>query len=85
MTSAGPGQPVGSGPTDPGPAGPDPSDRTPWAGRAAALIRLGLALLGFMLALLAIAFDDHRLGWAGIALLAGSLIARLLQRRRGQV
>jgi hypothetical protein len=43
-------------------------------------IRMALALLGFMLALLAIAFDDHRLGWAGIVLLAGSLLLRLAQR-----
>jgi hypothetical protein len=49
------------------------------------VIRTALALLGFMLALLAVAFDDHRLGWAGIALLAGSLLLRLLQQRRRSV
>ena len=85
MTSDADSGPSGPpGPADPGPPDPDPSDRTP-SGRGAALVRLGLALVGFMLALLAIAFDDHRLGWAGIALLAGSLIARLLQVRRARV
>ena len=48
-------------------------------------IRIALALIGFMLALLAIAFDDHRLGWAGIVLLAGSLFLRLIQQRRRSV
>lgn len=63
------------------PAGrPGPSRRVP-----VTVIRTALALLGFMLALLAVAFDDHRLGWAGIALLAGSLLLRLLQQRRRSV
>jgi len=44
-------------------------------------IRVLLALAGFAVALLAIALEDHRLGWGAIALLAASLIARLAQRR----
>jgi len=44
-------------------------------------LRLGLALAGFAVAVLAIALENHRLGWAAIALLIGSLIVRLLHRR----
>ena len=44
-------------------------------------LRIGLALAGFAVALLAIALEDHRVGWGAIALLVGSLIVRLLQRR----
>jgi uncharacterized membrane protein len=44
-------------------------------------VRLGLALAGMAAALLAVAFDEGRLAWAAIALLAGALIVRLLQRR----
>jgi hypothetical protein len=44
------------------------------------LLRVGLALAGFTLALLAVALEDRRLGWGAIALLIGSLIVRLLQR-----
>jgi hypothetical protein len=44
-------------------------------------LRIGLALAGFAVALLAIALEDHRVGWGAIALLLGSLILRLLQRR----
>lgn len=46
-----------------------------------AALRIGLALAGFAVAVLAIALEDHRLGWAAIALLLGSLIVRLLDRR----
>lgn len=46
-------------------------------------MRIGLALAGFAVALLALAFEDHRLGWGAIALLAGSLLIRLLARRAG--
>lgn len=46
-------------------------------------LRIGLALAGFAVALLALAFEDHRLGWGAIALLAGSLLIRLLARRAG--
>jgi Flp pilus assembly protein TadB len=45
-------------------------------------LRLGLALAGFVVALLGVALDDSRLGWAAIALLAASLILRLLLRTR---
>lgn len=44
-------------------------------------LRLGLALSGFVVALLALAYGDQRLVWGSIALLTGSLIVRLLQRR----
>ena len=44
-------------------------------------IRIGLALAGFVVAVLAIALEDHRIGWAAIALLIGALIVRLIQRR----
>jgi uncharacterized membrane protein len=47
-----------------------------------AAIRIGLALAGFAAALLAVAFEDRRLSWAAIALLAASLLIRLIQRRR---
>jgi hypothetical protein len=69
-------------PEDPA-AGPD-QPPAPRRGLGS-VIRIALALLGFMLALLAIAFDDHRLGWAGILLLAGSLVLRLVQQRRRSV
>jgi hypothetical protein len=45
-------------------------------------MRLGLAFGGFAVALLALAFQDQRLGWGAIALLGGSLVVRLVQRRR---
>jgi len=44
-------------------------------------LRLGLALAGFIVALLALASGNQRLVWGSIALLTGSLIVRLLQRR----
>jgi hypothetical protein len=44
-------------------------------------LRIGLALLGFLLALLSVALDDHRLAWAAIAVLAVSLIIRLVRRK----
>jgi hypothetical protein len=46
-------------------------------------LRLGLALAGLALALLSVTLDDGRLAWAAIALLAASLIFRLLLRKRG--
>jgi hypothetical protein len=49
---------------------------------SATVLRIGLALAGFAVAVLAVALEDHRLGWAAIALLLASLIVRLLQRRR---
>jgi uncharacterized membrane protein len=45
-------------------------------------LRLGLALAGMAVALLAVALNEGRLAWAAIALLAGALIVRLLQRHR---
>ena len=45
-------------------------------------IRLGFAVLGFTLALLSIALEEIRLGWAAIAALLVSVIARLLLRKR---
>jgi hypothetical protein len=45
-------------------------------------LRLGLAFGGFAVALLAVAFEDQRLGWGAIALLVGSLLVRVIERRR---
>jgi hypothetical protein len=44
-------------------------------------LRLGLALAGMAVAVVAVALDQGRLGWAAIALLAGALIVRRLHRR----
>jgi hypothetical protein len=44
-------------------------------------LRLGLAFGGFATALLAVAFEDRRLGWGAIVLLAGSLLVRVIERR----
>jgi hypothetical protein len=46
-------------------------------------LQIGLALAGFILALLSVALDDHRLAWAAIAVLTASLLIRLLRRKRG--
>ncbi|MGN6392167.1 MAG: hypothetical protein ACTHM9_07980 [Gemmatimonadales bacterium] len=48
-------------------------------------LRLGLALAGFIAAVLAIALEDVRVGWLAIALLAASLLVRLVQRRNTRV
>jgi hypothetical protein len=45
-------------------------------------LRLGLALAGLLLAALSVARGDRRLVWAAIALLAGSLIVRILMRKQ---
>ena len=46
-------------------------------------LKIGLALAGFGSALLGVAFDERRLAWVAIVLLAGSLLLRLwLERRR---
>jgi hypothetical protein len=45
-------------------------------------LRLGLAFGGFAVALLAVAFEDQRFGWGAIVLLAGSLVVRVMERRR---
>jgi len=44
--------------------------------------KLGLAMAGLVFAAAAVALDDARLGWAAIALLAASLVVRLIIRRR---
>jgi membrane protein implicated in regulation of membrane protease activity len=44
-------------------------------------LRLGCALLGFVLAVLSVALDDIRLAWAAIAVLLVSVIARLILRK----
>jgi hypothetical protein len=45
-------------------------------------LRIAFALLGFVLALLSVALDDVRLGWAAIAVLLVSAIARLILRKK---
>lgn len=45
-------------------------------------LRIGLALGGFVLALLGVAYDERRVAWAAIGLLAGSLLLRLWLRKR---
>jgi hypothetical protein len=44
--------------------------------------RIGLALCGFVLALLGLVLNDSRLAWAAIAVLTASLILRLVIRKR---
>jgi hypothetical protein len=44
-------------------------------------LRLGLAICGFVLALLSVATNDVRLAWGAIAVLLGSLILRLILRK----
>ena len=44
--------------------------------------RIGFALGGFVAALLSVALNDDRIAWLAIALLAISLILRLLLRKR---
>lgn len=45
-------------------------------------LRLGLGIAGILVAGVAVALDSRRAAWGAIALLAGSLIVRLLQRSR---
>jgi hypothetical protein len=47
-------------------------------------LRLGLAFLGFALALLSIAFDSHEFAWGAIGVLAASFLLRLIGRRRSK-
>ena len=47
-------------------------------------LRIGLALAGFIAALLAVSLGDERVGWVGIGLLLGSLLVRLSQKRTGK-
>ena len=46
-------------------------------------LRLGLAVFGFMLAVLSVVLTDSRIGWAAIAVLTTSAIVRLVQQRKG--
>jgi hypothetical protein len=46
------------------------------------VLRVGFAVAGFVLALISIALDHGRLGWAAIALLLVSVLARLTIRKR---
>jgi len=50
-----------------------------------AAFRIGLAVAGFVVALLAVAFESHVLAWIAIGLLLGSLLFRLVLRRRPPV
>ncbi len=45
-------------------------------------LRLGLAICGFVLALLGVALNQVRLVWGAIAVLLGSLLVRLILRKR---
>jgi hypothetical protein len=45
-------------------------------------VRLGLSLCGMVVAVVAIILDDRRIVWGAIALLAASLLLRLVGRRR---
>ena len=45
-------------------------------------LRIVFVLAGLVAALLGVALDDKRLAWAAIALLAVSLILRLILRKR---
>ena len=47
-------------------------------------VRLGLSLGGMVVAVVAIILNDRRVVWGAIALLAASLLLRLLGRRRGR-
>jgi hypothetical protein len=46
-------------------------------------LRIGLALGGFGLALLGVAYNERRLAWTAMVLLAGSLLLRLWRGKRG--
>jgi len=45
-------------------------------------LRIASVVAGFVAALLSVALDDQRLAWLAIALLAVSLIVRLILRKR---
>lgn len=45
-------------------------------------VRLGLSLSGMVVAVLAILLNDRRVVWGAIALLAASLLLRLIAGRR---
>jgi hypothetical protein len=46
-------------------------------------IRLGLSLSGMVVAVVAIMLNDRRVVWGAIALLAASLLLRVVAGRRG--
>jgi hypothetical protein len=46
-------------------------------------IRLALSLAGMVMAVVAIMLNDRRVVWGAIALLAASLLLRVVARRRG--
>jgi hypothetical protein len=46
-------------------------------------LRLGLSLSGMVVAVVAIMLNDRRIVWGAIALLAASLLLRIVARRRG--
>jgi hypothetical protein len=45
-------------------------------------LQLGFAAAGLILAVLSVASDDRRLGWAAIAFLTASLILRIVLGKR---
>ena len=45
-------------------------------------VRLGLSLTGMVVAIVAIMLNDRRVVWGAIALLAASLLLRLVARHR---
>jgi hypothetical protein len=45
-------------------------------------VRLGLSLSGMVVAVVAIMLNDRRIVWGAIALLAASLLLRLVARKR---
>lgn len=45
-------------------------------------VRLGLSLAGMVVAVVAITLNDRRIIWGAIALLAGSLLLRVVAARR---
>jgi hypothetical protein len=47
-------------------------------------IRLALSLAGMVMAVVAIMLNDRRVVWGAIALLAASLLLRVVARRRGR-
>jgi hypothetical protein len=57
---------------------------TNWFSPSLTTLRLALALLGFALALLSVAFDSRVCGWVAIAVLSISFLLRLAIRRRSR-
>jgi hypothetical protein len=45
-------------------------------------LRLGLSLTGMVVAVVAIMLNDRRIVWGAIALMAASLLLRIVARRR---